>query len=60
MEGKEIHSQSLAKKVRTIPEPLRQESPSQLLGSMSIWVSPGEGKKVLGLWVDRDSEESVF
>jgi hypothetical protein len=27
---------------------------------MSIWVSPGEGKKVLGLRVDRDSEESIF
>jgi hypothetical protein len=46
--------------VRTIPEPLRQGSPSQLLGSMSIWVSPGEGKKVWGLRVDRDSEESIF
>jgi hypothetical protein len=60
MEGKEVPSQSLAKEVRTIPEPLRQDSPGQLLGSMSIWVSPGEGKKVLGLGVDRDSEESIF
>jgi hypothetical protein len=53
MEGKEVPSQSLAKEVR-------QDSPGQLLGSMSIWVSPGEGKKVLGLGVDRDSEESIF
>jgi hypothetical protein len=60
MEGKEVPSQNLAKEVRTVPEPLRQDSPSQLLGSMNIWVSPGEGKKVLGLWVDRDSEESIF
>jgi hypothetical protein len=60
MEGKEVPSQSLAKEVRIILEPLRQDSSSQLLGSMRIWVSPGEGKKVLGLWVDRDSEESIF
>jgi hypothetical protein len=57
MEGKEVPSQSLAKEVRTI---LRQDSPGQLLGSMRIWVSPGEEKKVLGLWVERDSEESIF
>jgi hypothetical protein len=48
MEGKEVPCQSLAKEVRTIPEPLRQDSPGQLLGSMRIWVSPGEGKEVLG------------
>jgi hypothetical protein len=60
MEGKEVPSQSLAKEVRPILGPLRQDSPSQLLRSMSIWVSPGEGKKVLGLQVDRNNEESVF
>jgi hypothetical protein len=60
MEGKEIPSQSLAKELGTVPEPLRQNSPGQLLGSMRIWISPGEGKEVLGLWVDRDSEESTF
>jgi hypothetical protein len=27
---------------------------------MRIWINPGEGKEVLGLWVDRDSEESIF
>jgi hypothetical protein len=48
-EGKEVPSQSLARVVRTILELLRQDSPSQLLGSMSIWVSPDEGKEVLGL-----------
>jgi hypothetical protein len=58
MEGKEIPSQSLAKEVGTVPEPLRQNG--QLLGSMRIWISPSEGKEVLGLWVDRDSEESIF
>jgi hypothetical protein len=60
MESKEVPSQSLAKKMGTISEPLRQDSPGQLLGSINFWVSPGEGKKVLGLWVDRDSEESIF
>jgi hypothetical protein len=60
MEGEEVCSQSLAKEVRTVPESLRQNSPDQLLGSMRIWISPGEDKEVLGLWVDRDSEESVF
>jgi hypothetical protein len=60
MEGKEDPNQSLAKEVGTILEPLRQDSPGQLLGSMRIWVSPGEDKKVLGLWVDWDSEESIF
>jgi hypothetical protein len=60
MEGKEVPSQSLAKEVGTVLEPLRQNSPGQLLGSMRIWISPGEGKEVLGLWVDRDSEESIF
>jgi hypothetical protein len=57
MEGKEVPSQSLAKEVGTVLEPLRQNSPGQLLGSMKIWISPGEGKEVLGLWVGRDSEE---
>jgi hypothetical protein len=42
LEGKEVPSQSLAK-------PLRQNSPSQLLGSMRIWISPGEGKEILGM-----------
>jgi hypothetical protein len=60
MEGKEVPSQSLAKEVETVPEPLRQNSPGQLLGSMRIWISPGEGKMVLGPWVDWDSEESIF
>jgi hypothetical protein len=60
MEGKEIPSQSLAKEVGTVLEPLRQNSPGQLLGSMRIWISPGEGKEIWGLWVDRDSEESIF
>jgi hypothetical protein len=60
MEDEEVPSQSLAKEVRTVPEPLKQNSPGKLLGSMGIWVSPGEGKEVLGLQVDRDSEESVF
>jgi hypothetical protein len=57
MEGKEVPSQSLAKEVGTVLEPLRQNIPGQLLGSMRNWISPGEGKEVLGLWVDRDSEE---
>jgi hypothetical protein len=48
MEVKEVPSQSLAKEVGTVPEPLRQSSPGQLLGSVRIWVSPGEGKEVLG------------
>jgi hypothetical protein len=60
MEGKEVPSQSLAKEVETVLEPLRQNSPGQLLGSMRIWISPGEGKEVLRWWVDRDSEESIF
>jgi hypothetical protein len=60
MEGKEVPSQSLARDVGTVLEPLRQNSPGQLLGSTRIWISPGEGKEVLGLWVDWDSEESVF
>jgi hypothetical protein len=60
MEGKEVPSQSLAKEVGTVPEPLRQNSPGQLLGSMRIWISPGEGKEVLGPWVDWDSEESIL
>jgi hypothetical protein len=60
MEGKEVPSQSLAKEVGTVPEPLRQSSPGQLLGSMRIWISSGEGKEVFGPWVDRDSEESIF
>jgi hypothetical protein len=60
IEGKEVPSQSLAKEMGTVLEPLRQNSPSQLLGSRRIWISPGEGKEILGLWVDRDSEESIF
>jgi hypothetical protein len=48
MEGKKVHTQSLAKEVRTVPESLRQNSPCQFLGSMRIWISPGEGKEVLG------------
>jgi hypothetical protein len=60
MEGKELPSQSLAKEVGTVLEPLRQNNPGHLLGSMRIWISPGEGKEVLGQWVDRDSEESIF
>jgi hypothetical protein len=60
MEGKEVPSQSLAKEVETVLEPLRQNSPGQLLGSMRIWISPGEGKEVLGVWVDRDSEGNIF
>jgi hypothetical protein len=60
MEGKEVPSQSLAKEFGTALEPLRQNSSGQLLGSMRIWISPGEGKEVLGLWVDRDSEERIF
>jgi hypothetical protein len=44
MEGEEVPSQSLAKEVRTIPEPLRQDSLGQFLGNMSMCVSPGEGK----------------
>jgi hypothetical protein len=44
MEGKEVPSQSLAKEVGTVPEPLRHNSPDQLLGSMRIWISPGEGR----------------
>jgi hypothetical protein len=60
MEGKEVPSQSLAKEVGTVPEPLRQNSLGQLLGSMIIWISAGEGKEVLGLWVDRDSEENIL
>jgi hypothetical protein len=50
MEGEEVPSQSLAKEVGTVPEPLRQNCPGQLLGSMRIWISPCEGKEVLGLW----------
>jgi hypothetical protein len=50
MEGKEVPTQSLAKKVGTVLEPLRQNSPGQLLGSMRIWISPGEGKEILGPW----------
>jgi hypothetical protein len=60
MEGKEVPSQGLAKEVGTVLEPLRQNCPSQLLGSMRIWISPGEGKEVLGPWVDWDNEESIF
>jgi hypothetical protein len=60
MRRKEVPSQRLAKKVGTVPEPLRQNSPGQLLGSMRIWISPGEGKEILGPWVNRDSEESIF
>jgi hypothetical protein len=60
MEGKEVPSQSLAKEVETVLEPLRQNSPGQLLGNMRSWISPGEGKEVLGPWVDRDSEERIF
>jgi hypothetical protein len=60
MEGKEVPSQSLAKEVGTIPEPLRQHSPGHLFGSMGIFISPGKGKEVLGPWVDRDNEESIF
>jgi hypothetical protein len=60
MEGEEVPSLSLAKEVETVPEPLRQNSPGQLLGSMRNWISPDEGKEVLGPWVDRDSEESIF
>jgi hypothetical protein len=60
MEGKEVPSQSLSKEVGTVPEPLRQNSPSQFLGSMRIWIGPGEGKEVLRLWVDSDSEENIF
>jgi hypothetical protein len=48
MEGKEVPSQSLAKEVGTVPGPLRQNSPGQLLGSMRIWISSGEGKELLG------------
>jgi hypothetical protein len=36
MGSKEIHRQSLAKMLGTVPEPLRQNSPGQLLGSMRI------------------------
>jgi hypothetical protein len=60
MEGEEVLSQGLAKEVGTVPEPLRQNSSGQLLGSMRIWISPGEGKEVLGPWVVRDSEESIL
>jgi hypothetical protein len=60
MEGKEVPSQGLAKEVGTVPEPLRQNSPGQLLGSMRVWVSPGKGKEVLGPWVDRHSKESIL
>jgi hypothetical protein len=60
MEGQEVPSQSLAKEVGTVLEPLRQNSPGHLLGSMRIWISPGEGKEVLGPWVDRYSEESIL
>jgi hypothetical protein len=60
MEGKEVPRQSLAKEVGNVLEPLMQNSPGQLLGSMRIWISPDEGKEILGLWVDRDSEESIF
>jgi hypothetical protein len=60
MEGKEVLSQSLGKEVGTVPESLRQNSSGQLLGSMRIWISLGEGKEVLGPWVDRNSEESIF
>jgi hypothetical protein len=49
MKGEEVPSQSLAKEVGTVPEPLWQNSPGQLLGSMRIWISPGEGKEVIGL-----------
>jgi hypothetical protein len=27
---------------------------------MKIWISQGEGKEVLGPWVNRDSEEGIF
>jgi hypothetical protein len=37
MEGKEVLSQGLAKEVGTVPEPLRQNIPGQLLGSMRVW-----------------------
>jgi hypothetical protein len=57
MKGKEVPSQSLAKEVGTIPESLRQGS---IVGKYEYLVSPGEGKKVLGLQVDRDSKESIF
>jgi hypothetical protein len=60
MEGKEVPNLSLVKEVGTIPEPLRQNSPGQLLGIIRIWISPCEGKEVLGLWVDRNSEGSIF
>jgi hypothetical protein len=49
MEGKEVPSKGLAKEVGTVPEPLRQNSPGQLLGSM----------RVLGPWVDWE-EESIL
>jgi hypothetical protein len=39
---------------------MRQDSSRQLLESMSIWISPHKGRKVLELQVDRDSEESIF
>jgi hypothetical protein len=60
MEGNEVPSQSLSKEMGTVLESLRQNSPGRLLGSMRIWISPGEGKEVLGSWVDKDSEESIF
>jgi hypothetical protein len=60
MEGKVVPSQSLAKEVGTVPEPLRQNNLGQLLGITTTWISPGEGKEVLGLWVDRDGKESIL
>jgi hypothetical protein len=60
MEGKEVPIQGLAKEVGTVPEPLRQNSPGQLLGSMRVWVSPGKDKEILGPRVDWDSEESIL
>jgi hypothetical protein len=60
LKGEEIFGQSLTKEMRAILEALGQDSPDELSRSVCVWVGPGEGKQVLGFWVNGDRKEGIL
>lgn len=58
--GRQVLSESLAKAVRAIWEPLRENSAGWLLGVARVQVRPREGPQALVLSIERDTERGVL